>query len=162
MNSPMVGRASARPDATSRLFGTKPLKAYSLRSGKVEAIEVHRLGPGPDEVLDELRLRIRASVDLRQGPELGVRTEDEIDTRAGPLDLARLAIAPFETRPWRPRPPSTPCPCRAGSRRSRGNVTKLCPTQAYSRAFERTPAHDAVGSLVFHIKQLRALTRTVD
>src|SRR2546425_10089770 len=74
----------------------KTLKAYSLRSGKVEAIEVHHLGPGPDEVLDELRLRIRASVNLRQGPELGVRTEDEIDTRAGPLDLARLAIAPFE------------------------------------------------------------------
>jgi len=41
-------------------------------------------------------------------------------------------------------------------------VTKLCPTQAYSGAFERTLAYDAVGSLVFHIKQLRALTRTVD
>src|SRR5712664_2155069 len=74
----------------------KTLKAYSLRSGKVEAIEVHHLGPGRDEVLDELRLRIRASVDLGQGPELGVRAEDEIDARAGPLDLARLAIAPFE------------------------------------------------------------------
>src|SRR5437899_4034264 len=72
------------------------LKAYSLRSREVEAIEVHHLGPGRDEVLDELRLRIRASVDLRQGPELGVRTEDEIDARGGPLDSARLAIAPFE------------------------------------------------------------------
>src|SRR6266851_7613246 len=71
-------------------------KAYSLRSRKVEAIEVHHLGPGRDEVLDELRLRIRASVDLRQGPELGVRPEDEIDTRAGPLERARCAIAPFE------------------------------------------------------------------
>src|SRR5439155_17618269 len=74
----------------------KTLKAYSPRSRKVEAIKVHHLGPGPDEVLDELRLRIRASVDLGQGAELGVRTEDEIDTRAGPLDLAPLAIAPFE------------------------------------------------------------------
>src|SRR5438046_5980499 len=72
------------------------LKAYSLRSRRVEAIEVHHLGPGRDEVLDKLRLRIRASIDLRQGPELGVRTEDEVDTRGGPLDLARLAIAPFE------------------------------------------------------------------
>src|SRR6059036_739681 len=74
----------------------KTLKAYSPRSRKVEAIDVHHLGPGRDEVLDELRLRIRASVDLRQGPELGVRTEDEIDARGSPLDLARLAIAPFE------------------------------------------------------------------
>src|SRR5438874_13378107 len=72
------------------------LKAYSLRSRRVEAIEVHHLGPGRDEVLDELRLRIRASVDLRQSPELRVRAEDEIDTRADPLELARCAIAPFE------------------------------------------------------------------
>jgi phage terminase Nu1 subunit (DNA packaging protein) len=40
-------------------------RAYSRQ---VEAIEVHHLGPGLDEILDELRLRIRASVDLRQGP----------------------------------------------------------------------------------------------
>src|SRR6266478_7495709 len=67
-------------------------KAYSLRSREVEAIEVHHLGPRRDEVLDELRLRIRASVDLRQGPELGVRTEHEIDARAGPLECAGLPI----------------------------------------------------------------------
>src|SRR6059036_3606750 len=71
-------------------------KAYSLRSRKVEAIEVHHLGPRRDEVLDELRLRIRASVDLRQGPELGVRPEDEIDAGARPLERARFPIAPFE------------------------------------------------------------------
>ena len=67
-----------------------------LRSGEVEAIKVHHLVPGRYEVLDKLLLRVRASVDFRQGPELGVRTEDEIDTRAGPLDFARLAIAPFK------------------------------------------------------------------
>src|SRR4029077_17237763 len=89
-------RGPGCPDATSRLFDTLDPKVYSLRSRQVVAIEVHHLGPRRDEVLDELRLRIRASVDLRQGPELGVRTEDEIDTRAGPLALARLAIAPFE------------------------------------------------------------------
>src|SRR5215510_13386351 len=66
-------------------------KAYSLRSREVVAIEVHHLGPRRDEVLDELRLRIRASVDLRQGSELGIRTEDEIDARAGPLERARSA-----------------------------------------------------------------------
>src|SRR5439155_3065584 len=71
-------------------------KAYSLRSRKVEAIEVHHLGPRADEVLNELRLRVRASVDLREGPELGVRTEDEIDARAGPLECAGLPIAPLE------------------------------------------------------------------
>src|SRR5438874_5852204 len=72
------------------------LKAYSLRSRRVEAIEVHHLGPGRDEVLDELRLRIRAPVDFCQTPKLGVRTEDEIDTRAGPLEFARCAIASVE------------------------------------------------------------------
>src|SRR2546426_8839624 len=72
------------------------LKAYSLRSHNVEAIEVHHLGPGRDEVLDELCLRIRASVDLRQCPELGVRPEDEIDAGGDPLELARCAITPFE------------------------------------------------------------------
>src|SRR2546426_10333366 len=72
------------------------LKAYLPRSCEVVAIEVHHLGPRADEVLDELRLRIRAPVDLRQGPELGVRTEDEIDARAGPLKRTRRAIAPFE------------------------------------------------------------------
>src|SRR5260370_15390457 len=71
-------------------------KAYSLRSRKVVAIQVHHLGPRRDEVLDELRLRIRASVDLRQGPELGVGTEEEIDARAGPLECALGAIAPLE------------------------------------------------------------------
>src|ERR1700730_9609108 len=75
---------------------TQDPTAYSLRSRKVEAIEVHHLGPRRDEVLDELRLRIRASVDLRQSPELGVRAEHEVDARAGPLERARLPIAPFE------------------------------------------------------------------
>src|ERR1700704_6397318 len=75
---------------------TQDPKAYSLRSRKVEAIEVDDLGPRRDEVLDELRLRIRASVDLREGSELGVRAEEEIDARAGPLECAHDAIAPFE------------------------------------------------------------------
>ena len=68
----------------------------SLNSGEVKAIQVHHLVPGRDKVMDKLLLRVRTSIHLGQGPELRVRTEDEIDTRAGPLDLARLAIAPFE------------------------------------------------------------------
>ena len=67
-----------------------------LRSGEIEAIKVHHFGPGRHEVLDKLLLRVRASIDLGQSPELGVRTEDEIDTRPGPLDFASLAIAPFK------------------------------------------------------------------
>ena len=74
----------------------KPLKTFMLRSGEIEAIKVHHLGPGHHEVLDKLLLPVRASVDLGQSPELGVRTEDEIDTRAGLLDFASFAISPFK------------------------------------------------------------------
>src|SRR5262245_62597692 len=52
------------------------LKACSPRSRQIVAIEVHHPGPGRDEVLNELRRRIRASVDLGQGPELRVRSEE--------------------------------------------------------------------------------------
>jgi hypothetical protein len=67
-----------------------------LRSGEIEAIKVNYFGPGRHEVLDKLVMGVRASVDLGQSSELGVRTEDEIDTRAGPLDYASLEIAPFK------------------------------------------------------------------
>ena len=66
------------------------------RSGEVEAIEVHHLGPGCDEVVDELLVGVGTSVDFGQGAELGVRAEDEVDTRAGPLHFATLAAAAFE------------------------------------------------------------------
>jgi len=35
-----------------------------LRSGEVETVKVHHLGPDRHEVLDKLLLRVRASVDL--------------------------------------------------------------------------------------------------
>ena len=53
------------------------------------------VGPRIDrrsEDLDELGLRVGATVDLGQGPELGVGTEDEIDTGAGPLQLTRAYL----------------------------------------------------------------------
>jgi len=71
----------------------KPSKRFMLRSGEVETVKVHDFVPGRHEVLDKLLLRIRASVDLGQSPELGVRTENEVDTGAGPLECARCAIA---------------------------------------------------------------------
>src|SRR6266478_9182360 len=51
----------------------------SLNSGEVKAIQVHHLVPGRDKVMDKLRLRVRTSIHLGQGPELRVRTEDEVD-----------------------------------------------------------------------------------
>jgi hypothetical protein len=66
----------------------------------------------------ELRLRVRASVDLRQARSW----EFEPNTRSTrvPVHLsAPVARSRLRTRPWRPMPPSTPCPCRAGSRRTR-------------------------------------------
>src|SRR5271155_781184 len=64
-------------------------------SGKIVAIKVHNLVPRRREVLHKRFLRIVRRIDLRDCPELGVRTEEKIDARAGPLDLARLAVAPL-------------------------------------------------------------------
>ncbi len=71
-------------------------EAYPPPSRTVEAIQVHHLVPGRHEVGDELLRRVRTSIHLGESAELGVRTEDQIDTRGGPLERARLAIAPFE------------------------------------------------------------------
>src|SRR3954468_644395 len=61
-------------------------------SAEVEAVEVHDLVPRGDEVLDEPLLRVVAGVDLGDGPELGVGTEDEIGGRRRPTELTRRAI----------------------------------------------------------------------
>ena len=68
-------------------------RAVQPGSGEVEAISVHHLGPGRHEVLHELLLRVRAGIDLREGAQLRVRTEDQVDARAGPLDRLGLAVA---------------------------------------------------------------------
>ena len=64
--------------STDRFFASlsEALEDVMLRSGEVETVKVHHLRPGLHEVLDELLLRVRASVDLGQSPELGVGTED--------------------------------------------------------------------------------------
>ncbi len=67
-----------------------------LRSGEVEAVKVHYLVPYCYKVLHELLLGVLTSVDFRQGPELGVRTEDEVDTGACPLESARCPITALE------------------------------------------------------------------
>ena len=68
-----------------------------LRSGEVEAVKVHYLVPRRYKVVQELLLGVLTSVDFRQGSELGVRTEDEVDTGTGPLEFARCAIRPSNT-----------------------------------------------------------------
>ena len=49
--------------------------------------------PRVDEVLDKLLFAVFGGVDLREGPEPGVRSEYQIDTAARPFDLARLTVA---------------------------------------------------------------------
>ena len=72
------------------------LLSFPPSSGKVVAIKVHHLVPRSHEVLHKRLLRVVTCIDFREGPELGVRTEDKVDTGAGPLDFARRAIAPLK------------------------------------------------------------------
>src|SRR5438132_3431933 len=61
--------------------------------GKVEAIKIHHLVPSCHEVTHERLLRVVASIDFREGSELRVRTEDQVDAGAGPLDRVRPPVA---------------------------------------------------------------------
>ena len=84
----------------------------SRRSGNVEAIGVHHLGPGRHEVFDKLLLGVGAGIDFREGAELRVRPEDQVDAGAGPLDRLGLAVAALvHVVAGRL---TTACSCRAG------------------------------------------------
>ena len=65
-------------------------------SGKVEAIKVHHLVPRSHEVFHKRLLRVITCIDFREGPELGVGTEDEINDSTRPLEFARRPIAPLQ------------------------------------------------------------------
>ena len=67
-----------------------------MRSREVEAIKTHHLAPSRYKVTHERLLPIAASIDFSEGSELGVRTEDEIDYSAGPLEIAGRPIAPLQ------------------------------------------------------------------
>ena len=73
----------------SFLLQHQSFNLYPTRSRQIEAIKVHHLVPGRDEIVDKLLLRILTAINFGQSPKLGVRTEDQIDTRAGPLELPR-------------------------------------------------------------------------
>ena len=46
--------------------------------------------------MDELLLRVRTGIGFRQCPQLGIRTEDQIDAGAAPPAFTRCAIGPFK------------------------------------------------------------------
>ena len=48
----------------------KPSKTRPLRSGEVEAIGIHHLGPRGDEILHEFLLRVVRAIDFRECAEL--------------------------------------------------------------------------------------------
>ena len=54
----------------------KPSKTFMLRSGEVETVKVHDFVPHRYKVILEQLQGVLTSVDFRQGPELGVGTED--------------------------------------------------------------------------------------
>jgi poly-gamma-glutamate capsule biosynthesis protein CapA/YwtB (metallophosphatase superfamily) len=60
----------------------------ALASGQIEAIRVHHLGPGRDEVLHELFPVVVLRIDLGVGAQDRVRAEHQIDPGRRPLDLA--------------------------------------------------------------------------
>src|SRR6185295_20327354 len=62
----------------------------------VVPVQVHDLDPRRDEVLHELLLGVVARVDLGERPQLGVRAEDQVDARAGPLDRTGSAVVALE------------------------------------------------------------------
>src|SRR5262245_17993529 len=56
-----------------------------LATNDVVAVEIHHLGPRRHKILGELLLRVLASIDFREGAELRVRAEDQVDAAGGPL-----------------------------------------------------------------------------
>src|SRR4051794_15310804 len=83
-------------DSLARGFAASSNRAGLLRCrGQVEAVQVHYLVPGHDEVTQKLLLGVLAGIDLGNGSELRMRAKNEIDGGARPLDAARRAITPF-------------------------------------------------------------------
>src|SRR5262249_13588483 len=64
----------------------------TLLFNKVEPVEVHHFGKRRGEVTHERLLRVGAGIVFGDRPQLRVRTEEQIDGGAGPLDGACLAV----------------------------------------------------------------------
>src|SRR3954466_4247974 len=80
------------PPARLSLSGRAPCGI----AGQIEAIEVHHLSPGGDEVLHEFLLGVAASVNFGESTKLGVRAEDQVGAGGGPFHLTGLPIASLE------------------------------------------------------------------
>lgn len=63
---------------------------------KIEPVEIHHFVPRRRKVLHEFLLTVLAGVHFRDRSQLGIRTEDQIDSGAGPLQFIGGAITPFE------------------------------------------------------------------
>src|SRR5680860_221452 len=82
------------------------LGARTPRSAQVEPVQFGDLGPGRDKVAHELLRGVVARIDLGQGAQLGIRAEQQIDTRAAAHQLIRALLAAFERlRAWIQRLP---------------------------------------------------------
>src|SRR5579871_5934971 len=88
-------RGEVKRLSTYRKMLRKPSKILPESSRELKAVEVHHLGPCRHEVGHKFLLRIGACIDFRNGAELRVRAEDQVDTGAGPFELACLAVAPL-------------------------------------------------------------------
>ena len=116
---------SSGPQRPRKSAGKSQKSGWERASAvQVEPVELHHLDPGGDEVAHELLLRVVAGVDLRQGPQLRVRAEDQVDGRGRPPDLTGGGVAGRRRRSRRSPTPSTPCPARAGCGRSRWSAAR--------------------------------------
>jgi hypothetical protein len=61
-NSGAHGMINARTETRLDALADSLPCCHAPGCGEVKAIEVHHFGPGSNEVLDELRVRVRASV----------------------------------------------------------------------------------------------------
>src|SRR4051812_47878144 len=93
MWSPCARSGRAPGFRTPLPYGRGSMSAGLRSTLEVEAVQVHHLGPGGDEVFDELLLRVRAGIDFGESAQLRVRPEDQVDAGSGPLGGIGLAVA---------------------------------------------------------------------
>ena len=93
--------------------------------GEIEAIKVHHFIPGRDEVVDELLLRVGTSIDFGQARSWAFEPKTRSTRVPVHFTSPVLQSRPSNTSASFRRPASTPCSCRAGSRRSRWSALRI-------------------------------------
>ena len=63
---------SSRIPTTGTLLGMRSGLGHARQRSKVETVEIHHLGPGRGEVIDELFARIGRRIHFGNGAQLGV------------------------------------------------------------------------------------------